>query len=116
LLPSAVDQTLDAHCQASQPYRYTDADIRAIAHFVSAPVSFDQGAVDLALLKQARSGPCPTKRENRLTFRRQLEETCTRRAANTKRKEAHKKSLATRLEVPFVDRLASAALMCSLTL
>jgi hypothetical protein len=108
-LPSAVEQTLDAHCQASQPYRYTDADVRAIARFVLAPVSFDQRAVDLALIEQARGGPCPTKRENRLAFRRQLEETRARRAANAEREEAHKKSLAACLKVPLVDRLAPAA-------
>jgi hypothetical protein len=108
-LPSAVEQTLDAHRQAGQPYRYTDADIRAITRFVSAPVSFDQRAVDLALIKQARSGPRPTKRENRLAFRRQLEETRACRAANAERKEAHKKSLAARLAVSLADRLAPAA-------
>jgi hypothetical protein len=109
LLPSAVDQTLDAHRQAGQPYRYTDADVCAIARFVSAPVSFDQRAVDLALIEQTRGGPRPTKRENRLAFRRQLEETQARRAANAEREEAHKKSLAARLEVPLADRLAPAA-------
>jgi hypothetical protein len=108
-LPSAVNQTLDAHCQAGQPYWYTDADVHAIARFVSAPISFDQCAVDLALIEQARSGPRPTKRENRLAFRRQLEETRARRAANAKREEAHKKSLAARLEVSLADRLAPAA-------
>jgi hypothetical protein len=108
-LPSAVDQTLDAHRQAGQPYRYTDADVRAIARFVSAPVSFDQCAVDLALIEQAHGGPRPTKRENRLAFRRQLEETCARRAANAEREEAHKKSLAARLEVSLADRLAPVA-------
>jgi hypothetical protein len=70
LLLSAVNQTLDAHCQAGQPYRYTNTDVRAIARFVSAPVSFDQCAVDLALIEQARGGPRPTKRENRLAFHR----------------------------------------------
>jgi hypothetical protein len=108
-LPFAVDQTLDAHRQASQPYRYTDADIRAIACFVSALVSFDQCAVDLALIKQARGGLRPTKRKNCLAFRGQLEETCARCAANAKREEAHKKSLAACFEVPFADRLTSAA-------
>jgi hypothetical protein len=108
-LPSAVDQTLDAHRQAGQPYQYTDADVRAIARFVSAPVSFDQQAVDLALIEQACGGPRPTKRENRLAFRRQLEETRARRAANAKREEAHQKSLAARLAVPLADRLAPAA-------
>jgi hypothetical protein len=118
-LPSAVDQTLDAHRQAGQPYRYTDADVRAIARFVSAPVSFDQRAVDLALIEQARGGPRPTKRENRLAFCHQLEETCACRAANAEREEAHKKSLAACLEVPLADRLAPAAstsVMRSLTL
>jgi hypothetical protein len=108
-LPSAVDQTLDAHRQAGQPYWYTNADVCAIARFVSAPVSFDQCAVDLALIEQARGGPRPTKRENCLAFRRQLEETRARRAANAERKEAHKKSLAARLEVPLADCLAPAA-------
>jgi hypothetical protein len=108
-LPFAIDQTLDAHCQAGQPYRYTNADIHAIAHFVSAPVSFDQRAVDLALIEQAYGGPRLTKHENRLAFCRQLEETQARCAANTKRKEAHKKSLAARLEVSLANRLASAA-------
>jgi hypothetical protein len=108
-LPSAVDQTLDAHCQAGQPYRYTDADIRAIARFISAPVSFDQYAVDLALIKQARDGPRPTECKNHLTFCRQLEETCARCAANAKREEAHKKFLATRLEVSLANRLMPAA-------
>jgi hypothetical protein len=108
-LPSAVDQTLDAHCQAGQPYRYTDADVRAIARFVSAPVSFDQRAVDLALIEQAHGGPRPTKRENCLAFCRQLEETHACHAANAERKEAHKKSLAAHLEVPFANRLAPAA-------
>jgi hypothetical protein len=108
-LPSAIEQTLDTHRQAGQPYRYTDADVCAIARFVSAPVSFDQRAVDLALIEQARGGPCPTKRENRLAFRRQLEETRARRAANAEREEAHQKSLTARLAVPLADRLAPAA-------
>jgi hypothetical protein len=108
-LPFAVEQTLDAHRQAGQPYRYTDADVRAIACFVSAPVSFDQQAVDLALIEQARGGPRPTKRENRLAFRRQLEETRARRAINAKREEAHQKSLAAHLAIPFADCLAPAA-------
>jgi hypothetical protein len=108
-LPSTVEQTLDAHCQAGQPYRYTNADVRAIARFISAPVSFDQRAVDLALIEQARGGPRPTKCENRLAFRRQLEETRARRAANAKREEAHQKSLAARLAVPLADRFAPAA-------
>jgi hypothetical protein len=108
-LPSAVDQTLDAHRQAGQPYRYTDADVRAIAHFVSAPVSFDQRAVDLAFIEQTRGGPCPTKRENRLAFHRQLEETRACRTANAEREETHKKSLATHLKVPLANRLAPAA-------
>jgi hypothetical protein len=108
-LPSAVEQTLDAHRQAGQPYRYTDADVCAIARFVSAPVSFDQRAVDLALIEQARGGPRPIKRENRLAFHRQLEETRARRAANAEREEAHQKSLAARLAVPLADCLAPAA-------
>jgi hypothetical protein len=108
-LPSAVDQTLDAHRQAGQPYRYTDADVYAIARFVSAPVFFNQCAVDLAFIEQARGGPRSTKRENRLAFRRQLEETRACRAANAEREEAHKKSLAARLEAPLADRLAPAA-------
>jgi hypothetical protein len=108
-LPSAVEQTLDAHRQAGQPYRYTDANVCAIARFVSAPVSFNQRAVDLALIEQARGGPRPTKRENRLAFRRQLEETRARRAANAECEEAHQKSLAARLAVPLADRLAPAA-------
>jgi hypothetical protein len=108
-LPSAVEQTLNAHRQAGQPYRYTDADVRAIACFVSAPVSFDQRAVDLALIEQARGGPRPTKRENRLTFRQQLKETRARRAANAEHEEAHKKSLAARLKVPLANCLAPAA-------
>jgi hypothetical protein len=108
-LPSAVDQTLDAHRQTGQPYRYTNADVRAIACFVSAPVSFDQRAVDLALIEQARGGPRPTKHENRLAFRRQLKETRARRAANAERKEAHQKSLAARLAIPLADRLTPAA-------
>jgi hypothetical protein len=107
-LPSTVDQTLDAHRQAGQPYRYTDADVRAIACFVSAPVSFDQRAVDLALIKQARGGPHPTKHENCLAFRHQLEETRARRAANAECEEAYKKSLTARLEVPLANRLAPA--------
>jgi hypothetical protein len=107
-LPSAVDQTLDAHCQAGQPYRYTDTDVHAIARFVFAPVSFDQCAVDLTLIKQARGGLRPTKYENRLAFHRQLEETCTRCTANAEREEAHKKSFAAHLEVPLADRLTSA--------
>jgi hypothetical protein len=109
LLPSAVDQTLDAHHQAGQPYRYTDADVCAIAHFVSALVSFDQRTVNLTLIEQARSGPRPTKRENCLAFCRQLEETRACRAANAERKEAHKKSLAARLEVLLANCLAPTA-------
>jgi hypothetical protein len=108
-LPSAVDQTLNTHRQASQPYRYTDADVRALARFVSAPVSFDQRIVDLALIEQARGGPHPTKRENRLAFHRQLKETRARRATNAKREEAHQKPLTARLTVPLADRLAPAA-------
>jgi hypothetical protein len=108
-LPSTIEQTLDAHRQAGQPYRYTDANVCTITRFVSAPISFDQQAVNLALLEQARNGPRPTKRENCLAFHRQLEETRAHHAANAKRKEAHKKSLADRLKVPFANRLASAA-------
>jgi hypothetical protein len=108
-LPSAIEQTLNAHRQAGQPYWYTDADVRAIARFVSASVSFDQRAVDLALIEQARGGPRPTKRENCLAFCRQLEETRARRAANAEREEAHQKSLAARLAVPLADRLVPAA-------
>jgi hypothetical protein len=59
--------------------------------------------------RQARGGPHPTKRENRLAFCRQLKETRACRAANAKREEAHKKSLAARLEVPLADRLAPTA-------
>jgi hypothetical protein len=109
LLPSAVEQTLDAHRQAGQPYRYTDADVHAIARFVSAPVSFDQRAVDLALIEQARGGPRPTKRENRLAFCRQLEETRARRATNAEREEVHQKSLAAHLAISLADRLAPVA-------
>jgi hypothetical protein len=109
LLPSAVNQTLDAHHQAGQLYWYTDADIRAIARFVSAPVSFNQRAVNLALIEQSRSGPCPIKHENRLTFHRQLEETHACCATNAECKEAYKKSLTARLKVPLADYLASAA-------
>jgi hypothetical protein len=108
-LPSAVNQTLDVHHQASQPYWYTNTDVRAIVRFVSAPVFFNQHIVNLALIKQAHSGPCPTKHENCLAFRRQLEETQAHHAANAKCKEAHKKSLAARLEVPLANRLALAA-------
>jgi hypothetical protein len=108
-LLSTVDQTLDAHRQAGQPYRYTDADVHVIARFVSAPVSFDQHTVDLALIEQARGGPCPTKRENCLAFRCQLEETRTHCAANAEHEEAHKKSLAARLEVSLANCLAPAA-------
>jgi hypothetical protein len=97
------------HHQAGQPYRYTDADVCAIARFVSASVSFDQRAVDLALIEQARDGPRPIKRENHLAFRRQLEETQACRAANAECEEAHQKSLAARLAVPLTDRLVPAA-------
>jgi hypothetical protein len=65
--------------------------------------------VDLALIEQAHGGPRPTKRENRLAFCCQLEETRARRAANAKCEEAHKKSLAARLKDPLADRLAPAA-------
>jgi hypothetical protein len=109
LLPFAVEQTLSAHCQAGQPYRYTDMDVHAIACFVSAPVSFDQCVVDLAFIKQAYSGPHPTKHKNRLAFRHQLEETQACRATNAERKEAHQKSLAARLAIPLANRLAPAA-------
>jgi hypothetical protein len=108
-LPSAIDQTLDAHHQAGQLYWYTNADIYAIACFVSAPVFFNQCAVDLTLIEQARSGLCPTKHENRLAFCRQLKETQARRAANTKCEEAHKKSLAACLEVFLANRLTPTA-------
>jgi hypothetical protein len=108
-LPSAVEQTLDAHCQAGQPYRYTDANVRAITHFVLAPVSFNQRAVDLALIKQARGGPCPIKYENCLAFCQQLEETQAHHTANAICKEAYQKSLATRLAISLADRLAPAA-------
>jgi hypothetical protein len=108
-LLSAIDQTLDVHRQAGQPYWYTDADVRAIACFVSASVSFDQCAVDLAFTKQARGGPCPTKCENCLAFRHQLEETHTCCAANAECNEAHKKSLAAHFEVSLANRLAPAA-------
>jgi hypothetical protein len=43
-------------------------DVYAIAHFVSASISFNQYAVDLALIEQARGGSRPTKRENHLAF------------------------------------------------
>jgi hypothetical protein len=108
-LPSAIDQTLDMHCQAGQPYRYTDTDVCAIARFFSAPVSFDQCTVNLALIERACGGLHPTKCENRLAFYCQLEEIRACRAANAECKEAHKKSLAARLEVPLADRLAPAA-------
>jgi hypothetical protein len=108
LLPSAINQTLNVHCQASQPYWYTGADVRAIARFISALVSFDQHAVDLALIKQARSGPRPTKCENRLAFHCQLEETCTHRTANAECKDAHKKSLTTHFKVFLANCLAPA--------
>jgi hypothetical protein len=107
-LPSVLEQTLNAHHQAGQPYRYTNADICAITRFVLAPVSFDQRAVNLALIEQARGGLRPTKRENRLAFRWQLEETRACRAANAKREEAHQKSLAAHLAIPLADRLAPA--------
>jgi hypothetical protein len=106
-LPSAVNQTLDVHCQAGQPYRYINADVHAIARFVSAPISFNQRAVDLALIEQACGGPHPTKCENCLAFRRQLEETRIYHAANAE--EAHKKSLAACLEVPLTNCLTPAA-------
>jgi hypothetical protein len=108
-LPSTIKQTLDAHRQAGQPYRYTDTNIRAIARFVSTPVFFDQRVVDLALIEQAHGGPRSTKCENCLAFRRQLEETRARRAANTEREELHQKFLAACLAVPFADCLAPAA-------
>jgi hypothetical protein len=107
-LLSAVDQTLNAHCQAGQPYQYTDADVRAIAQFVSAPVSFDQRAVDLAFIKQARGGPRPTKCENHLAFHRQLKETQACHATNAEHEETHQKSLATCLAVPLADCFAPA--------
>jgi hypothetical protein len=97
------------HHQTGQPYRYTNANVRAIARFVSDPVSFNQRAVDLALIEQARDGPRPTKRENHLAFRQQLKETQARCAANTKCEEAHQKSLTARLAVPLADHLAPAA-------
>jgi hypothetical protein len=109
LLPSTINQTLDAHQQAGQPYWYTDADVRAIARFISAPVSFNQCAVDLTLIEQACDGPCSTKRENCLTFCRQLKETQAHHAVNAEHKEAHKKSLAACLEVLLANRLALAA-------
>jgi hypothetical protein len=64
--------------------------------------------VDLALIEQACSGPRSIKRENRLAFRRQLEETRARRAANTECEEAHQKSLAACLAVPLANCLAPA--------
>jgi hypothetical protein len=76
---------------------------------VSTTVSFDQRAVDLALIEQARGGPRPTKHENRLAFCQQLEETRARRAANAEREEAHQKSLAARLAIPLANRLVPAA-------
>jgi hypothetical protein len=105
-LPFAVDQTLDTHCQAGQPYWYTNADVCAIARFVSAPISFDQRVVDLALIEQNRSGPCSTKRENCLAFCCQLEETRACRAANAEREEAHNKSLTACLAIPLANCLA----------
>jgi hypothetical protein len=108
LLPSAIKQTLDAHCQAGQPYWYTDADVCAIARFVSAPISFDQCAVDLALIEQTCGGLHPIKRENCLAFYRQLKKTRACHAANTERKEAHKKSLAICLAISLANRFAPA--------
>jgi hypothetical protein len=108
LLLSAVNQTLDVHCQAGQPYQYTNADVRAIAHFVSALISFDQRMVDLALIEQAHGGPRPIKRKNCLAFRHQLEETQAHCAANAEHEEAHKKSLAAQFEVSLANHLAPA--------
>jgi hypothetical protein len=108
LLSSAVDQTLDMHRQVSQLYWYTDADVCAIAHFISALVSFDQCVIDLALIKQARGGLHPTKHENCLAFHCQLEETCAHCAANTECEEAHKKSLTACFEVLLTDCFAPA--------
>jgi hypothetical protein len=104
----AIDQTLNAHCQASQLYRYTNADICAIACFVSASVLFNQRMVDLALIKQVYGGLCSTKHKNCLAFYRQLEETCAYCATNAECKEAHKKSLATCLKVLLANCLALA--------
>jgi hypothetical protein len=104
LLPSAIDQTLDSHHQASQLYWYINAEVRAIARFVS----FDQCTVDLAFIKQAHSGPHSTKHENCLIFCCQLKETRACCAANIKREEAYKKSLAAHFEVSFADCLAPA--------
>jgi hypothetical protein len=109
LLLSTIEQTLEVHYQASQPYQYTNADICAIACFVLASVSFNQHAVNLAFIEQTCSGLCPTKHENRLAFYHQVEETQAHCAANAKCKEAHKKSLAVCLKVSLADHFASIA-------
>jgi hypothetical protein len=109
LLLFAINQTLNTHCQASQPYQYTNADIYAIAHFISAPVSFNQCMVDLALIKQACNGPRSTKHENCLPFHCQLEETRAYCATNAQCKEAYKKSLTACLQVLLANHLVPAA-------
>jgi hypothetical protein len=109
LLFSAINQTFNAHYQASQPYWYTNADVHAIAYFVSAFISFDQCIVNFTLIKQVCGGLCSIKCENCLTFCYQLEETHTHQATNAKCKEAHKKCLTTHLEVPFANCLMFAA-------
>ena len=70
-LPKAVFDRLEEGRRNNKPYSYTDADVRAIARFVSQPVNnFNQLEVDLANSSKARGGaPLPTKHEARLAWR-----------------------------------------------
>ena len=71
-LPNAVFERLEEGRRSNKPYSYTDADVRAIARFVSQPVNnFNQLEVDLANSSKARGGaPLPTKHEARLAWRK----------------------------------------------
>ena len=71
-LLKAVFDRLEEGRRNDKPYTYTDADVCAIARFVSQPVAnFNQLEVDLANSSKARGGaPLPTKHEARLAWRK----------------------------------------------
>ena len=107
-LPNAVFDRLEEGRRNNKPYSYTDADVRAIARFVSQPVNnFSQLEVDLANSSKARGGaPLPTKHEARLAWRKkhaQDKEDLRRRIAEHDAKKSLEERLAPR---PLSERIA----------
>ena len=107
-LPKAVFDRLKEGRRNDKPYTYTDADVRAIARFVSRPVNdFNQLEVDLANSAKARGGaPLPTKHEARLAWRKkhaQDKEELRRRVTERDAKKSLEERLAPR---PLSERIA----------